>query len=109
MRLQQVIPKQAMSRADRSTPPTNGQEPIHKTKTDVINKVKQTTRRSKKGVINAPVEDNWAGAWATAIDPEQASNPPPTDAKQPRPRFKKGVLQVTQEPVADQPADKKPR
>ncbi|MFM7979440.1 MAG: hypothetical protein ACKPKO_09010, partial [Candidatus Fonsibacter sp.] len=52
-------------------------------------------------------KDNWTGAWATAIGPEQASNPPPTDAKQPRPRFKRGILDET--PVADQPADRKPR
>ncbi len=65
-------------------PPTNGQEPRQKPKTDVIKKVKQTTRRSKKAVINTPVEDTWTGAWATAIGPEQAPNPPPTDAKQGR-------------------------
>ncbi|MFM7982378.1 MAG: hypothetical protein ACKPKO_23965, partial [Candidatus Fonsibacter sp.] len=72
-------------------PPTSGQEPRRNSKTYVMKKATQTTRRSKKGVINTPVKDNWTGAWATAIGPEQTSQPP-TDAKQPRRRFKPGVL-----------------
>ncbi|MFM7978626.1 MAG: hypothetical protein ACKPKO_04860, partial [Candidatus Fonsibacter sp.] len=106
MGLQQVLPKQARSRTARST---SNQWTRTKTqpKTYVIKTAKQTTRRSKTTVTNAPAEDNWTGAWATAIGPEQASNPPPTDAKQPRPRFKGGILDET--PVADQPANKKPR
>ncbi|MFM7989197.1 MAG: hypothetical protein ACKPKO_58775, partial [Candidatus Fonsibacter sp.] len=48
-------------------PPTNKQEPRQKPKTYAIKKAKQTTRRSK---TNAPVEDSWTGAWATAIGPE---------------------------------------
>ncbi|MFM7989679.1 MAG: hypothetical protein ACKPKO_61240, partial [Candidatus Fonsibacter sp.] len=51
----------------------------------------QTTQRSNKADTNAPVEDNWMGAWATAIGPEQASNPPP------RPRFNTHISPAPQE------------
>ncbi|MFM7985614.1 MAG: hypothetical protein ACKPKO_40510, partial [Candidatus Fonsibacter sp.] len=59
--LQQVLPKQAKSRAARST---SNQQTRTKTKTItyVIKKAKQTTRRSKKAVTNAPVEDSWTRA-----------------------------------------------
>ncbi|MFM7978075.1 MAG: hypothetical protein ACKPKO_02060, partial [Candidatus Fonsibacter sp.] len=83
-------------------PPTSGQEPRRKPKTDAIKKLKQTTRRSKKGVINAPVQDTWAGAWATAIGPDQTSDPPATDTKQPRLRFKRDVLK---KPLPPPPTD----
>ncbi|MFM7988719.1 MAG: hypothetical protein ACKPKO_56340, partial [Candidatus Fonsibacter sp.] len=77
-----------------------------KPKTAVIEKAKQTTRRYKKAVTNAPVEDSWTGAWATAIGPEQASNPlQPTLNNQGRGSRE----EFWTRPVADQPTNKKPR
>ena len=49
-------------------PPSDGQKPKRKPKKEVIKQVKQTTRRpKKKGVTNTTEQDNWTGAWATAI------------------------------------------
>ena len=59
----------------------------------------------RKCVINTTEQDNWTGAWATAIGPDQTTNPPPTDAKQPRRKWKTGTLKTPDPPPTD---DKQP-